>query len=229
MADALETPLSTLISSFENKSRIPITDGFIDSPLLAEAGLTLAIIQASMVYAYRILDAIDQTLLNNDVSRIAKMVELANLSSMVGNLLGAGVVNASSGHFERNQPHSFPDLIARHADARDIEIKIALEDNKPKGHLAKAGYYLTYRYTLCDEQGRYSSERGDVVYIWEVRFGYLDLHHFNLSNTAGDSGKTAVINADGMNNLAVMYCDLARCPYSPKSRTYQHYKNLLGL
>lgn len=229
LSDALGIPLAELLATGMNKPRTALDNGFIDHPSLETVGLSIAIIQNSLSYTYGILDAIDQTLQRHDVSRIAKIVELANLSSMVGNLLGTGIVKASQGYFQRNQPHSFPDLLGVHPQARDIEIKIALEDNKPKEHLAKAGYYLTYRYTLCDSAGRYSLERGDVVYVWEIRFGYLEQSHFNLSNTSGDSGKTAVINADGMAQLQVIYCDLERCPYSPKSRTYAYYKTLLGM
>ena len=32
---------------------------------------------------------------------------------------------------------------------------MALEKNSPKGHLAKAGFYLTYRYVLTDKDGTY--------------------------------------------------------------------------
>ena len=49
--------------------------------------------------------------------------------------------------------------------------------------------------------------RGDVVWIWEVRFGHLSVKHFNVSNTAGDSGKTAVVNKAGMEQLEVVYVD----------------------
>jgi transcriptional regulator with XRE-family HTH domain len=213
----------------EIQPRIPLSSGFINEAVLTAAGLTFEIVKGSMAYSYDVLDAIDQTLLTGNASRVAQMVELANLTSILGNLLGSGVARASLGKFERNTPHKYPDLLARTSDAKDIEIKTALENNKPKGHLAKAGYYLTFRYVLCTSEGMFTygnAHRGDVVYIWEVRFGYLDLHHFSISNTAGDSGKTAVINAQGMDNLNVIYCDLDRCPYSSKSKIYKDYEQL---
>lgn len=211
--------------------RIPLDAGFLREMALAGSGLTLDMVKGGISYAYSILDAIDATLLGGNASRLAQMVELANLSSMLGNLLGAGVARASSGVFERNSPHKYPDLLAQQRDAHDIEIKVALENNKPKGHLAKPGYYLTYRYVLCDSSGSFAlggSQRGDVAYVWEARFGYLEHSHFNISNTQGDSGKTAVVNADGMNRLAVVYCDLERCPYSKNSRLYQSYERLFN-
>ena len=59
---------------------------------------------------------------------------------------------------------------------------------------------------------------GEIVWLWEVRFGYLETSHFNLSNTEGDSGKTAVVNAEGMNQLKVIYFDPRLCPFTKTSR-----------
>ena len=101
------------------------------------------------------------------------------------------------------------------------------EKNNPKGHLAKAGHYLVCRYVLGTSKGGYTiSERGDVVWIWEVRFGYLAERHFNISNTAGDSGKTAVVNADGMTELKVVYFDKKFSPYTERS---EYMKRMTGL
>ena len=105
---------------------------------------------------------------------------------------------------------------------------MALEKNKPKGHLPKEGYYLTCRYVLADEFGNYRQgreNRGTVVWIWEIRFGYLLESHFNSSNTEGDSGKTAVINSQGMNELKVVYFDKNRLPFKSYSKI-KEYQNL---
>jgi len=202
---------------------------FLPMDALTDAGLSTQLIYESIHYTYTMIDSIDQTMISAGTSRISQMIELANLSSMLGNILGAGIEQHSKGRFIRNGPHKFPDLLGQVQGASNIEIKIALEKNKPKGHLAKAGYYLTYRYVLASNEGVYTpgkENRGDVPYIWEVRFGWLDDYHFNLSNTEGDSGKTAVINAEGMQRLNVVYCDLDRCPYSSTSKTYKVYKAL---
>jgi hypothetical protein len=101
----------------------------------------------------------------------------------------------------------------------------------PKGHLAKAGHYLTARYVLCDSNGQFyigKAQRGHVVTLWEIRYGFLDIHHFSLSNTDGDSGKTAIINAAGMAQLRVLYCDLARCPYPANGKRYAFYEGLFN-
>ena len=141
----------------------------------------------------------------------------ANLSAIIGNLYRVGIVHSSDGRFLANTPHTFPDLRSQRADCKHVEIKVALETNNPKGHLPKPGPHLIVRYVLCDENGIYKrgkENRGDVPWIWEIRVGTLKRKHFNVSNTAGDSGKTAVVSRDGMEALQVVYSDLERCPYA---------------
>jgi hypothetical protein len=186
------------------------------------SGLTVPILSSALEEIYKVLDLIDDELLDNDSDRLSRLVELANLSSIIGNLFAAGVVRASDGVFDRPATgHKYQDLrtTGLSPTADDIEIKVALESNTPKGHLAKAGPYLTCRYVLGDANGEYrSAKRGDVVWVWELRYGHLSPAHFNLSNTPGDSGKTAVVNRSGMELLKVVYFDAKRCPYGPKSR-----------
>lgn len=200
---------------------------FIINSDLAELGINIETISNACDYVHKILDVLDHQLLSEGADRMSEMIELANLSSFVGNLLGAGMANFSQGALKRNGPHKYPDLLAVSSPAKDIEIKVALERNKPKGHLAKEGLYLTCRYVLGDENGNIDIKiRGNVVWIWELRFGYLFNEHFNISNTAGDSGKTAVVNAEGMKQLNVIYCDLNKCPYSNKGPIYKQYQKL---
>lgn len=196
----------------------------LDEQILQSAGLTTSIIEAACNYTHSILDLLDEKLLDSGASRISELIELANLSSVVGNLLGAGIAKYSDGLLERNGPHKYPDLISKSPLSKDIEIKVALETNKPKGHLAKEGYYLICRYVLASEDGIFDNkERGNVVWIWEIRFGYLEFSHFNLSNTPGDSGKTAVVNSVGMEALKVIYIDLDKCPLSKSGKLYKNY------
>jgi hypothetical protein len=184
-------------------------------------GLTWETLHSGIEYVYQTLDKLDATLLEVDSPRFAQLIERANLSSVLGNLLATGIVRSCGGVFNRAGPHKYQDLraVATGSHARNIEIKVSLETNPPKGHLAKVGQYLTCRYVLGNEDGSYTiGERGDVVWIWEVRFGYLEEKHFNVSNTQGDSGKTAVVNADGMRQLQPVFFDSARCPYTSRSK-----------
>lgn len=204
---------------------------FRDTDILGKAGLTEQMISDGVNKTYEILDALDKPLLVSIGQRLAEIVELANLSTIIGNIIGAGVADSSGGAFERNGPHKFPDLLPKISTAKPVEIKISLEDNKPKGHLPKEGYYLTFRYALCPENGVYvfnKKNRGTIVWVWEARFGYLNEEHFNISNTPGDSGKTAVVNALGMKALKPYYCDLNFCPYSKKGAIYRMAEQKFG-
>lgn len=201
---------------------------FIQENLDHVAGLTINLLHDAIQYTHELLDQIDEKLLSVGADRMSQTVELANLSSMVGNLLGAGIARLSEGKFRRNGPHKYPDILANSTSARDIEIKISLEKNIPKGHLAKEGYYLTCRYVLVNDSFNFSPEkRGQIVELWESRFGFLEAQHFNLSNTPGDSGKTAVINKEGMNRLKIVYVNLNVCPYSKNSSTFKNYEKLV--
>ncbi|WP_147320729.1 hypothetical protein [Hymenobacter lapidiphilus] len=214
------------------------------NPQFELVGLTPQVIADACNYVHSTVAAIDDKLIEVGADRLSQTVELANLSSMIGNLLGAGVARCSNGALRRNGPHTYPDLVAVKDGLQDVEIKMALDDNTPKGHLAKAGYYLTCRYVLLNEDGShtltYSEEHpdkpgkrrivrvGTIPCIWEVRFGWLDESDFNTSNTAGDSGKTAVVNAAGMNKLSVVYCDLDVAPYGHRSKHRKEMQKLFG-
>ena len=187
-------------------------------------------VHSGVEYVYHTLDKLDATLLEAGSPRFSQLIELANLSSVLGNLIATGIVRSCGGAFNRAGPHKYQDLraVTMGPDARNIEIKVSLETNPPKGHLAKEGQYLTCRYVLGQDDGSYAiGERGDVVWIWEIRFGYLEERHFNVSNTQGDSGKTAVVSADGMRQLQPVFFDAARCPYTSRSKIrYQLEMNL---
>lgn len=197
--------------------RVPAQDALLQEAALYRYGVTAKIVGDAVTYVHQILDSIDTQLISGADSRLSELVELANLSAIIGNLFRTGVCRSSNGIFLPNAPHTYPDILANkdYVDARDVEIKVALENNKPKGHLVKPGPHITVRYVLAAESGIYTrgkANRGVVPWIWEVRIGELEEGHFNFSNTEGDSGKTAVINAAGMAALSVVYLDRARCP-----------------
>jgi len=203
---------------------------FLHEAALASVGLTHSIFENALVDTYRLLDKIDETLVGAGAFPMSQTVELANLSSMIGNMFGAAIAKNSDGLLVRNGPHKYPDLLSTGLSDQvpNIEIKMALERNQPKGHLAKEGFYISARYVLCahDAPQWEKGVRGVTPSIWEIRFGHLTDAHFNISNTAGDSGKTAVVNKAGMEELKVIYLDLHRAPIDPKSRTYKTYLGL---
>jgi hypothetical protein len=168
---------------------------------------------------YKTLDSIDEQLMAKDSVPLAGLVELANLSSMVGNMIGGGIAECSDGLYERNRPHTYPDLLPLRYPAVDLEIKMALETNRPKGHLPKAGKYITFRYILGDRYGNYTRGkpyRGDTVWIWEIKIGELTEEDFSCSNTAGDSGKTAIIKTEIFNAMPLVYYNEEHVPYAKR-------------
>jgi hypothetical protein len=205
---------------------ISLEKNFINHEAI-QHGLTSNMLSAGIEYVYKTIDIIDEKLLEAGSPRISRLVELANLSTIIGNLFNLGIIKASGCAFEQAGPHKYQDLRAteQNINGKNIEIKVALEDNKPKGHLPKIGHYLTCRYVLGDVDGKYTiGMRGEIVWIWELRLGYLEEHHFNVSNTAGDSGKTAVVNQKGLDQLKIIYFDSLYCPYSAKSKYVKQIK-----
>ncbi len=197
--------------------RAVATNALFEEEARYKYGVTAKIIGEAVSYVHQTVDSIDTQLLTSADARLSGLVELANLSAIIGNLFRTGICKSSQGIFVPNAPHTYPDILANpdYVDARDVEIKVALENNKPKGHLVKPGPHITVRYVLAHTDGTYTrgkENRGVVPWIWEVRVGELEAQHFNFSNTEGDSGKTAVINAAGMNALSIVYLDRARCP-----------------
>jgi transcriptional regulator with XRE-family HTH domain len=185
--------------------------------LLSFTGLSGSMLLAATEKTYATLDLIDAQLLRAKSPPLAGTVELANLSSMLGNILGAAIADHSAGLYKRNGPHKFPDLLPLKPAACDLEIKVALESNRPKGHLPKPGMYLTVRYVLGDRLGRHQiGTRGDTIWIWEMKVGKLKPDDFNNSNTAGDSGKTSVIKTAGFHGMDVIFLDERFIPHKPR-------------
>jgi transcriptional regulator with XRE-family HTH domain len=183
-----------------------------DKTLREVTSLTAEAILLAVDDAYFTLDLLDRELAKNDSPPLARLVELANLSAMLGNILGAGIARHSKGLYERSGPHKYQDLRST-SDGEHIEIKMALESHKPKGHLSKAGHYLTFRYVLGYRDEPYDRKtRGVVAYVWEVRFGYVRQQDFSESDTKGDSGKTAVIKTEILKKMERLYFDAAYFP-----------------
>lgn len=179
-------------------------------------GMTGKSLLGAISSCYQTLDLIDEQLMEKGSPPIARLVELANLSSMIGNMIGGGLADHSNGLYKRNRPHAYPDLLPISDWAVNLELKVALETNKPKGHLPKAGTYITFRYVLGSKSGEYTKgkdKRGDTVWIWEVKVGELSENDFSCSNTKGDSGKTTVIKTDVHNNMSLVYYAPALLPY----------------
>lgn len=220
LAEALGLSLSDLVNLAEahmSGAGVPVRFSRRDSPPSATrgveaitrvAGLDENWIPSAIEATYAVLDRIDEQLVNTGSRPLAEVVELANLSAIVGNLLRSALEANSRGVYRSNAPHTFPDLVSQSVTSQGLEIKIALEGNMPKGHLPKPGPHLICRYVLAERDGGYTrGHRGSVVWIWEARLGELSEDDFNTSNTPGDSGKTAVISAEALYRLTCVYYD----------------------
>ena len=220
LAQALGLPLSSLIEMAETRASEASFEPPADQRMVlpgtargaeaveAVAGLGESWIPSSVRATYQTLDSIDQQLVATGSPPLAEVVELANLSAIIGNLMRAALQRHSRGSYRSNAPHTYPDLVSESDESKGIEIKIALEGNMPKGHLPKPGVHLICRYVLAERDGTYSrGSRGNVVWIWEARLGELFEEDFNISNTPGDSGKTAVIKAAALYRLTCVYYD----------------------
>ncbi len=229
MASALQVPLSRLLAKAEslcdpkrsvqaaNARRLRLECFRNEDRLRDITSLTHQSLRGAIEDCYLTLDLIDSELGQRGSPPVSQLVELANLSSMMGNLLAAGLVEHSNGAYSRNAPHTYPDLLPNVSEQAGIEVKIALETNKPKGHLPKPGVHLTFRYVLCDREGKFvrgKANRGDTAFVWEVKAGRLGRSDYDLSNTEGDSGKTAVIKTAVLNAMTVVFFDPALLPYS---------------
>jgi transcriptional regulator with XRE-family HTH domain len=236
IAKALDLPLSELIQEAELIANNKITPSEIahfhqirkpnrehlrnEDILISTLGIDGNTLIKAIDSCYQTLDAIDEQLIGKNAPPMSQTVELANLSSMIGNMIGGGIADHSNGLYSRNKPHAFPDLLPVKSPAVDLELKMALETNKPKGHLPKAGTYITFRYVLGNKKGEYirgKQNRSDTVWIWEVKIGSVTEADFSISNTPGDSGKTANIITDVFNNMTLVYYMPKHLPYAPKA------------
>lgn len=187
------------------------------------AGLLPSVLESGVNEVYNTLDMIDEPLLASTGVRLAGVVELANLSSIIGNILANGIVRNCGCAFTRAAAHTYQDLRACGPGTENIEIKMALEKNMPKGHLSKPGHYLTCRYVLGAADAHFDRNvRGDVVWIWEIRLGYLEPSDFSVSNTMGDSGKTAVVTSSALRDkLRLLYLDPRFVPHGRGAAWYR--------
>ena len=85
----------------DSMARSAIKACFLNAEAL-KYGLSWEMVWYGVEYVYNTMDRLDATLIEADSPRIAELVELANLSSMLGNLLATGIVKASGGVFTRN-------------------------------------------------------------------------------------------------------------------------------
>lgn len=188
--------------------------------------LTRTMLEEGVRRAYAHLDGFDLVLATQlpgpDAPTLAGFIDLATYSSLLGGFLVRAIIDGAAGAFALAAPNRYQDLRSTSASVPSVEVKVAFEDNKPKAHRAEGGAYLTVRYVLGDADGTYvPSTRGGTCWIWEIRYGELAPSDFRVSDTDGDSGKTAVVSTSALEGLSLVYADPARCPYARGGAKYR--------
>lgn len=178
-------------------------------------GLPLAAVRSAIERCHWKLDVLD-TQMDNSTARV---VGLRRLSLIIRNFIADGIETGSRCRYVRKSGHV---LTPTNNTGVPLAVKVALETNMPKerwpkGHLPKPGMYLTFRYVLCDKAGKFTrgkEARGEFACIWEARVGNLALTDFDLINTPGDSGKTAVIKTGSYDRMTLVYYHPGLLPYA---------------
>jgi transcriptional regulator with XRE-family HTH domain len=188
-----------------------------ESDILDDLPIDGSAILMGIEQVYENLDTIDLAFQRQELEPIAEQFdEFSALSTVIGEFFASGVAEASDEIYEVNAG-DFPDLVStgKKDDVPGIEVKVAMEDNQPKGHLPKTGAYISVRYVLAERDKSYErGERNDTPWIWEVRIGEMKEEQFNESDTEGDSGKTATFSADALWGFDCVYFDPNLLPYT---------------
>lgn len=185
---------------------------------LSQTDLKNTTIFDSVNFALKKINDINKAIKKDGGGTLFENVELANISSMLGNFIALGV-EKNSREYRKNIPHTFPDLLNKKSKEKNIEIKVSHGKNLPKGHLPKEGFYLITRYSLINNKNIISREDSEKIGIYEIRIGYLKVSDFNISSTENDSGKTASIKTDSLENMELIYHDTRFDPRKNESKT----------
>ena len=69
---------------------------------LTRYGISPKQLHSTIQNVYNVLDSIDEKLIESNTARFAELVELANLSAMIGNLFRSGLIKITNGLFTEN-------------------------------------------------------------------------------------------------------------------------------
>ena len=167
--------------------------------------------------AYRKLDLVDQQITGSAAGSIAGLVEPDDLSSLLANLLSAGIARASNGLYVQSSPDHASSLLPLRQGLPELDVATALETDRPAVPAVKVGVYLTFRYVLAERDGTFTrgkDSRGDTAAIWEVRFGELHEHDFH---TATGSSR---LRKDAMDRMELVYYNPELLPYARPTGVY---------
>jgi transcriptional regulator with XRE-family HTH domain len=191
------------------------------SRLTQVTGLTGANIARAIDIAYHKLDLIDDQLHRTGARPLGALTGTGELSSLLADLLGAGIAEASAGLYVHNGPDQAPDLLPMRQGLPELELRTALETGLPAGAADRTGVYLVFRYVLVDRGGTFvrgKESRGDVAAVWEARFGELGEEAFG--RRAGSASGNARLRKAALERMELVYYDPARLPYAKATGAY---------
>ena len=240
LAEALGMSLSDLVAEAEQDAnggfvpevelvhapprRYAKADCIVESERLTEATwLSAHIVRKAIDAAYRKIDVIDEQMRESGSPTLVELVGLEHLNGLFAGVLASGVVKASPGLYVQNSPRQHPDLLPLQQGLPEMVVRTALETDRPVAGPELAGIYLVFRYVLADRKGDYTrgeAARGDMVAVWEARFGELTGADFVPAR--GRKGPT--LRKDALDRMELVYYDPALLPYAKASGDYARLK-----
>jgi transcriptional regulator with XRE-family HTH domain len=236
LAEALGMSLSDLVAEAEQDAdggfvpevelvhapprRYAKPDCIVESERLTETTwLSGHIVRKAIDAAYRRLDVIDEQMRESGSPTLVELVGVDHLNGVLAGVLASGVAKASHGLYVQNGPQQHPDLLPLQHGLPEMVVKTALETDRPVGGSKTAGIYLVFRFVLVDQKGGYTrgaASRGDMVAVWEARFGELAEADFIPSR----GGKGPTLRKDALDRMELVYYDPSLLPYAKATGVY---------
>ena len=240
LAEALGMSLSDLVAEAEQDAnggfvpevelvhapprRYANADCIVESERLTEATrLSGHIVRKAIDAAYSKIDVIDEQMRESGSPHLVDLVGLDHLNGLLAGVLASGVVKASPGLYVQNSPRQHPVLLPLQHGLPEMVVKTAHETDRPVAGPDVAGIYLVFRYVLVDRKGdfmRGESARGDMVAVWEARFGELAEADFIPHR----GGKGPRLRKDALERMELVYYDPALLPYAKATGDYARLK-----
>jgi transcriptional regulator with XRE-family HTH domain len=177
------------------------------------------IVRKSIDAAYRRIDLIDDQMRESGSPSLVELVGLEHLNGLLAGVLASGVAKASPALYVQNGPRQHPDLLPLQHGLPEMVVRTALETDRPVGGAETAGIYLVFRYVLVDRKGEYTrgkASRGDMVAVWEARFGELTEADFIPPR----GGKGPTLRKEALEGMELVYYDPALLPYARATGDY---------
>jgi transcriptional regulator with XRE-family HTH domain len=243
LAEALGLSLSDLVAEAEQDvdggfvpevelvhappRRYAKASAIVESERLTEATwLSGHTIRKAIDAAYRKLDVIDEQMRESGSPSLVELVGLEHLDGLLAGALASGVVKAAPSQYVQNGPRQHPDLLPLQHGLPEMVVRTALETDRPVAGPGLAGIYLVFRYVLVDRKGKYTrgqTSRGDMVAVWEARFGEL----WETDFIPPRGGKGPTLRKDALDRMELVYYDPVLLPYAKPTGVYSRLRRPL--